>query len=184
MKTKILSIFGVVALVVFLSGCTQTEAFSDTGRDLREQAISDRWSNFKRAVAKFPAPTQLSNFPMRKSLIKFTQRQDLVNHPWYIYVMGMNGEPVGYFIGETYPQNACNFLSSTEDIRSGDTGKVVVTAPSYDGMFYGGGGASGACDTYFTFDVVTDAMYTFKAPFFFASDVPLELNVQKLGGSE
>ena len=142
----------------------------------RDQAVREREGNFDRAEAMWPPPTGLTNFPMRQALIDYTYRQDLVNHPWYIYVQGMNGEVTGYFIGRVYPQSICNFISSTErlvDVDDDDdtAADFIVQAPSYDGIFYGN------CpdDVFYTFDQATNAMYVFKAPMFQTSDAPIAL---------
>jgi hypothetical protein len=166
-----------VALFVF-SACTDTQDQDKSRKD----AVKQRETNFDRAEAMWPAPTDLSNFPIRRALVEYTRRQDLVNHPWYIYIMGMDGTPIGYYVGQTYPVSSCNFLSSTErftDLPDGQWGQV--TAPSYDGIFYGGGGASAACQSMFFFDVITNAMHTFVAPMWFASDRPLNIDVPRLG---
>ena len=163
----------LVALVgAFAVACTQQPEDQS-----RKEAVQDRTTNFERAEEKHPAPTDLTNFPMRGSLVKFTERQDEVNHPWYVYILSHNGDPVGYYIGETYPQSACNMLSDTTrfvDLPDANWGET--SAPSYDGVFYGDG-----CQTYFFFDIVSDAMYTFAAPNWLASDQPLSLDTQALG---
>lgn len=160
-------------LLVGLAAC-------DEGADQRQTAIEGRWNNMEQAVTKYPDPKQI-NFPIRQALVKYTQRQDAVNHPWYIYIMGMNGNYVGYFVGQTYPVNACNFLSSTQQVNTyGSSGNAVIEAPSLDGVYYG----NSQCDVFFFFDSATDSMQTFKAPMFFASDMPLDLDVPRLNSKE
>jgi hypothetical protein len=159
-------------VVLMVGACTGGEVFADLGQDLREHSVADRWSNMKRATSLFPNPTDLTNFPMRGALLKFTERQDLVNHPWYTYILPIGSEQAFYFTTEQYPESVCNFLGSTEDIRSGDSGKVVVTAPSYDGVFY----SNCPDDQYFVFDQQTDAMIVFGGPVFhITSDQPLSI---------
>lgn len=154
----------------------------DSGSDkYRQQAVAARENNFAKGEAMWPAPTDLHNYPMRQALVQFTERQDLVNHPWYIYLLGQNGGIFGYYIGKTYPQSNCNYLSSTErfvDLPDGAWGNAV--APSYDAVFYGGGGSSAACTSMFFFDNATDAMITFDVAFT-ASDAPLDIQAQYLG---
>lgn len=126
----------------------------------RLESVQDRAENFARAEAKYPQPRQ-QNFPMREALVKYTQRQDLLNHPWYIYVQisEFNDPPVFvYYIGQTYPQSTCNFLGSTEELDRNSNGTAVLTAPSLDGIFYGGGGSNGGGCDYFFFDLATDKM--------------------------
>ncbi len=176
---RIVPIVAVLSLVVVVAaGCAESKSDQQ-----RKQSIDLRADTFERAESVAPAPNPV-NFPLRKALVEFTERQDQINHPWYIYIMGMNGNYVGYFVGTTYPQSACNFLGSTQQVDSGGDGKVVLDSPSLDGVFYGGGGASSACETMFFFDVTTNAMQTFSAPMWFASDSPLQIDVPRLNVSQ
>jgi hypothetical protein len=180
MRVRTKRLLGVLAMFsILLPVLAACDTGQDKGEVSRENAVDDRWSSFDKAEARYPAPRP-QNFPIRGALVKFTERQDQINHPWYIYILGMNGEKIGYFVGQTYPVNACDFLSSTEDIRThGNTGMVVTTAPSYDGVYYG----NSECNTYFFFDVETDAMLTFTAPMWIATDAPLEIDVQQIDSS-
>jgi hypothetical protein len=163
-----------VLMATFPNNAATVYAKSEAEK-MRESAVNDRWNAFSRAQSLFPVP-YLTNFPLRQALIKFTTRQDQVNHPWYTYLLTMDGTPIGFFTTQTYPISNCDFLSSTDDIRSDGNGKVVVVAPSYDGMFYGGGGSSAACQDEFFFDTVTDAMYTFGGPVIhITSDQPIQI---------
>lgn len=164
----------VVAVALVLVGCG-----SDKAQEQRDASLRTRASTFARAEQSAPVPLT-ANFPIRKALVKFTERQDLLEHPWYIYVMGENANVVGYYVGQTYPINACNFLSSTEDVESTNKGAVVVTAPSLDGIFYGGGGASAGCDAWFFFDSATDAMIVIRGQAFHVSDQPLRLEAEPI----
>jgi hypothetical protein len=185
--TKIRSLALVVVAAFVLLGASECGSSGDDfgeGDDTsRQVSVEDRERTFARAEAAHPVQSQLLiNFPMRGALVEFTHRQDMVNHPWYIYIMGMDGTPIGYYVGKTYPQSACNFLSPTERIIDlPDAVWMQVTAPSYDGVMYGGGGSSAACESMFFFDVTTNAMHTFVAPMWMASDQPLNINVPRLG---
>ena len=178
---RLLSIIMIAVITVgALAACDGTDKGTDSNR---QAAIASRENNFERAEAMWPAPTDLHNFPIRRALVEFTRRQDLVNHPWYTYVMTMGGGYLGYFVTETYPINSCNFLSSSERVLDRDDGAdFVVTAPSYDGIFYGGGGSSAGCNSMFFFDLETNAMITFGGPIaWFTADAPLLLpDVQQL----
>lgn len=169
MRRKLATIFlGLFCIAIFgIVACAEEVNDSQKSEQNRQQSVDQRANNFARAVAKYPQPDQV-NFPMREALVKYTQRQDLLNHPWYIYVANecfqcSGGIAYIYFIGQTYPQSTCNFLGSTEEIKRFEKGSDGVTAvkliaPSLDGIFYGGGGsAGGGCD-YFFFDMATDAM--------------------------
>lgn len=148
------------ALVLILIFALATAIACDekpSSEDSRRESVEFRAENFERATRRHPQPRQ-ENFPMREALVKYTQRQDLLNHPWYIYVINEFQGSYQYFIGQTYPQSTCNFLGSTEEVKSRGDGTVVLTAPSLDGIFYGGGGSKGGGCDYFFFDMATDAM--------------------------
>ena len=169
---KRLSLIPIALLALFLLGaCTD----DNKGYENRKEAVTQREQVFDRAENLHPVIPP-SNFPIREALVEFTVRQDMINHPWYIYLLGMNGEPYGYYVGKTYPISTCNFLSSSQRLEDG----LIITAPSLDGIFYGGGGSSAACESMFFFDVSTNAMITFSSPQWFASDVPLELDVPRI----
>lgn len=133
-----------------------------------EKATRDRTFTFEQAQRVHTVP-KLENFPLRAALVEFTKRQDMLNHPWYVYILGENGNMIGYYTARTYPQNACNFLSST-----------AGGLPSLDGVFYGGSGASGACTAVFFFDNATNAMVVVDRLATFATDVPLDVNAQPI----
>jgi|SRR3989344_572348 len=171
LKTFILIL---LALSVFMlltaeGGCNE---------DNDPRAIDLRWERNGQAIDKYGIP-QTVNFPFYGVLYDMTLREDMVNHPWYLYVITELGSYTGYYVATTPPVNACNFLSSTEDVRDDDQGNLIMTAPSLDGIFYGGSGASGACDAWVFFDYNTGAMVWTRermrasdAPFVLADDVP------------
>jgi hypothetical protein len=133
---------------------------SDNLEEQRQESLETRAESFDRAESLYPIPP-ISNYPMREALVKFTERQDLVGHPWYVYILGVNGNVVGYYVASTYPQSTCNFLSSTEERRDG----LIFTAPSLDGFF---------------FDYATDALVVIGSSPFYASDKPLLLEADPI----
>jgi len=143
----------------------------------RESSVDFRDQNFARAEAKYPLPAQ-ENFPLRGLLKEYTERQDLVNHPWFAYYMGENGNVVWYFVSETLPVNVCAFLSSTEDVRDDNDGNLILTAPSLDGIFYGGAGASAACTSVIVKDAATKAMGLIPSDKLLIFDQPLLLEAE------
>lgn len=156
----------IMLTVVLLIGCTDTTPTSDISEQLRTASVQQRADNFERAVSRFRQPQQ-TNFPMREALVKYTERQDLLNHPWYIYLINEcmqcpTGISYQYYVGQTYPQSTCNFLGSTEEVKhyednGGEDTWIKFQAPSLDGIYYGSGATTGGCD-YFFFDAATDAM--------------------------
>lgn len=146
----------------------------------RKESVSARAETFARAEAISPLP-KTENFPLRKALVKFTERQDLLDHPWYVYIYADTGNIIGYYVAQTVPINACNFLSSTEEVRTDtDGGNLILTAPSLDGIFYGGGGTSAGCDSWFFFDVATDTLVQIRAFKWVALDQPLRVDAKPL----
>lgn len=174
-KRVVLAIF-LLLLATLSAACSGT----DPGRKSRVAAVTQRDEVYRRADALLPAPRPV-NFPLRKALIKFTEREDLINHPWYVYILGMNGNVIGYYVAQTVPVNSCTFLSSTQRIEDDRIeGSVVLTAPSLDGIFYGGGGASAGCDEWFFFDTETDAMIKIRGVHFYVADQPLKLQAEPI----
>lgn len=168
----------VIALalgLLLVMGCDESKAEKQ-----RQASVEARSEVFAKAESKYQLPV-VQNFPMRGALTEYTKRQDQLDHPWYIYVLGDQGNTIGYFVGKTYPQSTCNFLSSTEVVNSSENGKVVLTAPSLDGIYYGGGGSKGGGCDYFFFDVATDAMQVIHHDLrWFVSDKPLSLKADAI----
>ena len=155
-KVKNLRWIIVFALGLFALALT-TAACGSEVKTSREQSVDFRYQNFGRAEAKHPLPAQ-QNFPLRELLVEYTKRQDLINHPWYIYILGENLNVGMYFVSTTMPLNACAFLSSTEEVKYSTGGNLVLTAPSLDGIYYGGSGASAVCTGWIVKDAATNAM--------------------------
>lgn len=168
---------GLLAVALALVACD--EGTNGQLQDQRKDSIKQRSQAFARAENAAPTPRTV-NFPLRKALVEFTKRQDLENHPWYVYILGLNGNAVAYYVAQTVPINSCNFLSSTEAVDSSDQGKVVITAPSLDGIFYGGGGASAGCDSWFFFDAATDALIQIRGVNWYAADQPLRVEAKAI----
>ena len=167
----LLAILAVFAIPFMAAGsCDGTDLAQQA-----EQAANQRADNFSRAQKLYPAPNN-QNFPLREALVQFTQPQDLTNHPWYVYVFPPYGsQPIGYYVAKAVPQNICNFLSSSQGKGDG------YQAPSLDGIFYGGSGASNGCDAVFFFDYATNALIQIGKLGYFTADQPLNLDVPQLG---
>lgn len=163
----------LVAMVV-LVGCDESQEAKQ-----RNASVSKRGQAFARAERKFPLP-QTTNFPLREALVKMTEREDLPNHPWYVYLIADTGNTIGYYVAQHSPVNSCAFLSSTEDVETAYEGTIVLTAPSLDGIFYGGAGSSSNCDSWFFFDAATDAMVRIRGMDFYVSEAPLNLDAKAI----
>ena len=177
-KIRILVVvFAALAIAFALVAAACGNAGTPGGIVSRKEAISQRWHNFERAEALHPAPLQ-QNFPLRALLVEYTQRQDLINHPWYAYILGENGNAVYYFVSTTLPVNVCAFLSSTEDVKIDSYGNLVLTAPSLDGIYYGGAGASASCNGWIVKDAATNAMGIIYGDKILMFDQPLILDTE------
>jgi hypothetical protein len=170
-----LSFIGLSLIVLVLL----TASSCDNNNSNRTKAVDARWNTYEQAKALYPDP-KTENFPLRQALVKMTQRQDMINHPWYIYTLGDNGNVIGYYVAQTVPINACDFLSSTDDVYNSDQGVLSLTAPSLDGIFYGGSGSSSGCDAWFFFDYATDAQIQIRGVNFFTADQPLMINAEAI----
>jgi len=167
---RIISLISGIIAIFLLSGasaCDQnTQAVYTDNVNIREET-------FKRAQNLYPMPNP-SDFPLRKDLVEFTLREAKPG-PWYVYIQTDSGSYSSYYVAKNKPQNSCNFLSSTTT-SSWWSSSIPVDAPSMDGIYYGGTGASGACDAWFWFDAITNALVEtrFKTT---VSDQPLAIDV-------
>ena len=173
--------YWVIALlaltIIGLVGCD--ESGSRTLQQQRSASVNTRTETFARAESLHPVP-RTDNFPMRQALVDFTLRTDLINHPWFVYVLGDNGNILGYYVARTKPVNSCNFLSSTESLYQNSNGTAILTAPSLDGIYYGGGGAAAGCDAWFFFESASNAMIEVRGLKYFVSDQPLAVEAEPI----
>lgn len=148
-------------------------ATCDTQKAVYNDNINTREQAFLKAQALYPMPIP-SDFPLRKDLVEFTLRQAKTG-PWYVYIQTDTGTYSAYYVAKNKPQNSCNFLSETKVLHQYGT----LDAPSLDGVYYGGTGASGACDAWFWFDASTNALVEtrFKTT---VSDQPLAIDVPEI----
>jgi hypothetical protein len=173
MRVRLITILCLVLFALpLIAACSDGES---QGSDQIEKAVSGRWNNMDRATKKYPDP-QLQNFPLREVLIEMTLRQDKVNHPWYIYLFGQNGNMIAHYVGTTVPVNACNFLSSSEDIHEdgNEAGILTVQAPSLDGMYYG----SSVCDSWVFLDAASNSLVQIRGMAFHATEAPMILDAE------
>lgn len=172
---KLVSLFFILSFSLAFVACIP----NDKEATQRKKSIEERVETLAKAEKVIPVPS-LENFPIREALVEYTKRQDMVNHPWYTYLLGDNGNYIGYYVTRTGPISTCNFLGSTEIVDSTQNGKVVLTAPSLDGIFYGGSGASATCGFFF-FDYTTNALAVISpGQKFLTFDAPLALEVKPI----
>lgn len=168
---KIITFGSLTIILAILIAATSSEC--DTNQKVYQDNIDTRQQIFLQAQALYPIPIP-SDFPLRKDLVEFTLREAKPG-PWYVYIQTDAGTYSAYYVAKNKPQNACNFLSETKTYA----GNLVVDAPSLDGIYYGGTGASGACDAWFWFDAGTNALVEtrFKTTI---SDQPLAIDVPEI----
>lgn len=170
---RILLVIALATLVttgLIASGCT-----SDPPQvQQRKESIDDRAEMMGRAEALYPVPDS-QNFPLRQLLVEYAKREDLVNHPWYTYIMSDTGAITHYFVSTTIPVSTSAFLSSTEDVLSGGT---IVTAPSLDGIYYGGAGSTTGSNGWIFIDAATGAMGIAYGQKILTFDAPLILETE------
>jgi hypothetical protein len=156
-----------------LVGATIAQSYNGPSpSNARKTAVENRADVFNRAVSLIPDPgKEMSNFPIRRAIKEMTLREDKVNHPWYIYTRGVNGNVIGYYVAKYPPVNACDFLSSTEDVYNSDHGNLKMQSPSYDGVYYG----QSACDVWVIFDAATNAEIKIRGEYFDLADQPLRI---------
>ena len=169
---KLSRYWGIIA-VAFLLLVGAVACGPNSATKVAKHDVATRTSIYERASDAYPIP-KVSNFPLRQALIKMTKREDELNHPWYIYLVSDYGSVYQYYVSSTPPINKCDFLSSTENVVYDQHGNVVTTAPSVDGIFYGGAGGAGSCTAMVFFDATTDAEMSYDVHAI-VSDVPLSI---------
>lgn len=166
---KFLAMLAILLLTLpLIAACTKAEV-------QREESIRTRAEMFERAEVAVPIPRTV-NFPLRRVLAEYTRRQDLLNHPWYTYIISETGAITHYFVSTTVPVNSCAFLSSTED----ETANGIMTAPSLDGLYYGGAGAATVCNGWIFIDAATNTMGLAFGAEILTFDAPLILETEPL----
>jgi hypothetical protein len=159
---------GVMVLMTTACGTSQSE-------QQRESAVKQRISTFQKAQNQVPTPN-VSNFPRRKTLADSVVRQSQPNHPWYVYVLGQNGNVVNYFVAKSVPVNDCDYLSSTQNVQWDDNGNIVLDSPSLEGIYQ----SSSGCNTLTFFDLGTNAEVQVTAIGTYITDRPLKVDAQPL----
>lgn len=166
----LLALIVVVLLGLVSASMVRAGALDTSPSDNRKQAVESRNAAFNRAKSLIPDP-QTKNFPLRKMLRDMTEREDMIHHPWFIYILGDNGNVIGYYVGKTVPINGCDFLSSTEDVWTNDKGSQKMQSPSYDGIYYG----NSDCNVWVFEDAATNAVIKIGGMKFYVADQPLKL---------
>ena len=162
---KVIFVLALMVSTLFLAGCIE-ETTRQSGAREQENIMSQ-------AIRSSPTYVP-SNFLTRKAVNQWMERMDVPEKTFYIYLMGNNGNHIGYYVGQTRPICSSTLLTPPDRTNRGQ-GQAVLSAPSLDGVYSGGG-----CDSYFFFDAETDAYIEIQGLNFFVSDMPLNLDVQAI----
>lgn len=177
--TVSLTVLALIIFAILTSAASSCNGNNDTAEKQRNESIDFRTQQFAAAEASVPIRPNV-NFPRRAALEEYNHRTDRVGTPYYVYILGDNGNIIGYYVATTDPVNACDFLASSEDVETKYEGTIVLTAPSLDGIYYGGGGAAAGCDEWFFFDAETNAMIKIRGVNFYVSDQPLAVEAEPI----
>jgi hypothetical protein len=167
-KLILLPLFLILGAVVF-AGC----GGKSKSEQQRENAVNQRYDTFQKAQSAVATPN-ISSFPRRQTLADAVKRQSLPNHPWYVYVLGQNGNIVNYFVAKSVPTNDCDYLSSTDNIQTVRGDNWDLPAPSLEGIYQSQTG----CNTLTFFDLATDAEIQVSSLQTFVTDRPLKVDAQ------
>src|SRR3989338_9441285 len=174
---KRFAVIATLALVVAITTACESENAKLAVQ--RRESVDFRAGVMARAEALIPVP-QSQNFPLRAVLAEYTSRQDLLNHPWYTYIMSDTGAITHYFVSTTVPVSTNAFLGSTESVYYSSNGNMVLTAPSLDGIYYGGSGATSSMNGWIFIDAATGAMGIAYGQKILTFDAPLILETEPL----
>ncbi len=174
MKRYVFVAIALLALIVPLTACDGENAKL---AEQRKNSVDFRAEMMARAEALIPAP-QAQNFPLRQVLAEYTRREDMPNHPWYTYIMSDTGAITHYFVSTTVPVSTNAFLGSTESVYYSGNGNLVLTAPSLDGIYYGGSGSVTGLNGWIFIDAATGAMGIVYGTNILTFDSPLILQTE------
>ena len=170
-----IALFCFAAIALFMVTTAESCDGSTSNSKQAEQAVKTRSATFDRAEKQAPVPN-ITTFPRRKTLVNSTLRESQEHHPWYVYVLGLNGNVVNYFVAKSIPVNDCDYLSSTEAPSDHWDGTVVLRAPSLSGIFQ----SSSGCNTLIFFDLTTDAEIRLSGLNTFVTDRPLRVEAEAI----
>lgn len=147
---------------VLLTGCIE-----ESNRDVAEKANR---AVVDKALNQHPVPT-ISHFLTREAVVKQVQRFDEPGKLFYVYLLGQNGQQIGYYVSNTRPISTCTLLTPPDR----KDGTVVLSNPGLGGTWSGG-----PCNSVFFFDAATDAYIETGGLPFFVSDQPLSVQSEPI----
>jgi len=169
--TKVISI---ILIALFLSS---TMVFASGESESQKQGVKVQEDVMMRAIAAVPVP-EVHNFLTRKTVAKWIETMDQPGKIFYIYILSMTGDFIGYFVAEYRPVSVATFLTPTERAHWGSSSGFPMSTNSLDGTYYGSG--SGASNQYFFFDAESGAYIELKGLTYIVSDQPFSINAPRL----
>lgn len=163
----------MICIAVMLTGCNSKDSNREKMRKTQDEV-------YRRATSEVPN-VEVSNFVIRKNVAKYMSRSDQVGKLYYIYLLGREGNIIGYYVGQSKPIPSCIAMTSPDQItkdytdQTGDYGGRVVRAPTLDGVYSGG-----PCNSYFFFDGASDALVEFSNMSFYVSDAPVNVKADAI----
>jgi hypothetical protein len=176
----VLALLCLAVVGVMVAGCGGMASGKPTIGQQAKDSSKLRADTYAKAQAQVPTPN-VTNFPRRQTLADSTVRQSLPNHPWYVYILGQNGNVVNYFVAKSVPVNDCDYLSSTQDVHYHDGsggGTYILDAPSLEGIYQSASG----CSTLTFFDLTSNAeiQVTVASLSTYVSDRPLKVDAKPI----
>ena len=167
---KILIVAAALSAATALTGCPDRS-------DSRSQGERQQESVMQRAQAAVPVP-RVSNFLTRSAVSKWMTRMDQPNKIFYVYIMGDNGNAVGYYTAQNRPTSTCTLMTPPDrEVRvRGQGANPLGAAPALDGVYYG----SAKCAGVFFFDAGTDAYIEVNGFHYVVTDQPLKIEADPI----
>lgn len=173
MRSRFLTLAVVMIAVGLVAAACSSHR--NSAEQQRSQAINQRVDVYAKAVKQVPTPN-VTNFPRRQTLADAVVRQSLPHHPWYVYVLGQNGNIVNYYVAKSVPVNDCDYLSSTQELVDSHNATWQLDAPSLEGIYQSASG----CNTMTFFDLATNAEIQLTGLQTYVTDRPLKVQAQPI----
>lgn len=142
----------------------------------RAKNVQAQRSVMDRATASSPVP-QLNNFLAREAVVKQVKRLDEAGKIFYVYIIGDNGQQLGYYVSSTRPMATCTLLTPPQEMtQSGNGNWAPVTAPGLGGTY----STASGCNSVFFFDAATDAYIEVSGMNLFIADQPLSVESEPI----
>lgn len=153
-------------LSALLAGCFEPS--------VRSNSVDAQQRVTERALKAVPVPV-VTNFLAREAVAKQVRRLDEAGKLFYVYIIGDNGQQIGYYVSNTRPVATCTLLTPPEEVLSNGYGSVVK-APGLGGTY----SPAPSCAGVFFFDAATDAYIEIAGLNYFVSDQPLSVRSEPI----